>query len=121
MRRTRAPSWDRPAAALRWATLALALAWSATGGAAEPFTQGLLWQLDKPGARPSWVFGTLHSNDPRVTALPAPVAQALARARTFAMEISWSDFEDAYFFDAMQFDDGRRLAALVGEDAYRRL
>ncbi|HEV3238799.1 MAG TPA: TraB/GumN family protein [Casimicrobiaceae bacterium] len=121
MRRTRTPSWNPPATALRWAALALALAWSAAGRAAEPFAQGLLWQLDKPGARPSWVFGTLHSNDPRVIALPAPVARAFAHARTLAMEISWSDFEDAYFFDAMQFDDGRRLAALIGEEAYFQL
>jgi uncharacterized protein YbaP (TraB family) len=108
-------------ATLRWAVLALALLAPIVGWASEPFAQGLLWRLDKPGVPTSWVFGTLHSNDPRVTALPVPVARAFAQARTFAMEIFWSEFEDAYFFDAMQFDDGRRLAPLLGDDTYARL
>ncbi len=83
--------------------------------------QGLLWRLDKPGIPSSWVFGTLHSNDPRVRILPVPVAHAFARARTFAMEIYWSETEDEHFYEAMQFDDDRRLAALVGDEVYSRL
>src|SRR5207244_5071853 len=101
--------------------LALIMAWAVASAAAEPFAQGLLWRLDKPGIPPSWVFGTLHSNDPRVRTLPAPVAQAFSRARTFAMEIYWSETEDEHFYEAMQFDDDRHLAALVGEEVYSRL
>ncbi|TMG87313.1 MAG: TraB/GumN family protein [Betaproteobacteria bacterium] len=97
------------------------IALSASNALAEPFHRGLLWQLDRPGALPSWVFGTLHSNDPRVTTLPAPVARAFARARTFAMEIYLSEFEEAGFFEAMQFDDNRRLAPLVGDETYAKL
>lgn len=99
----------------------LALASSVCVAAAEPFDRGLLWRLDKPGASPSWVYGTLHSSDPRVTALPPPVASALAAARTFAMEIYLTDVEAAAFFEASQFDDGRRLVPLLGEEAYARL
>lgn len=109
------------AAALGPAAVALALAWPLPGLAGEPFAHGLLWRIDRPGVPTSWVFGTLHSNDPRVTALPAKVAEALAKARTFAMEIVGSDFEDAYFFDAMQFDDGQALTSLLGADAYETL
>jgi len=101
--------------------LALIAALAVPSAAAEPFAQGLLWRLDKPGIPPSWVFGTLHSNDPRVRTLPAPVAHAFARARTFAMEIYWSETEDEHFYEAMQFDDDRRLAALVGDEVYSRL
>jgi uncharacterized protein YbaP (TraB family) len=45
----------------------------------------------------------------------------LAAARTFAMEIYLTDVEAAAFFDASQFDDGRRLAPLLGDEAYARL
>jgi uncharacterized protein YbaP (TraB family) len=89
--------------------------------AAQPFEHGLLWRLEKPGAAPSWVYGTFHSSDPRVTALPAPVAGAFAAARSFAMEIYLTDVEGAAFVEATQFDDGRRLAPLLGEEAYGRL
>jgi uncharacterized protein YbaP (TraB family) len=101
--------------------LASALIAIAPGAAAEPYARGLLWRVDRPGVSTSWVFGTLHSNDPRVRTLPEPVASAFSHARTFAMEIFWSEAGDAQFYEAMQFDDGRRLAPLLGNDAYAKL
>jgi uncharacterized protein len=94
-------------------TLALGVAATAARSAdvarVAPDAHGLLFRLEKAGVAPSHVFGTLHSGDPRVTALPAPVAQALAAARTFATEGRLSDGEIGSFFEAAQFDDGRRL------------
>ncbi len=75
-----------------------------------PFARGLLFRLDKPGVSPSFVFGTIHSADPRVTALPPPVAAAFRTARTFALETPLAGGEVARFFAAAQFDDGRRLS-----------
>ena len=108
-------------AALCRVALALVLALAAPCAESEPFAQGLLWRLDKPGVPASWVFGTLHSNDPRVRALPVPVARAFSHARTFAMEIYWSETGDEQFYEAMQFDDDRRLVSLVGDEVYSRL
>jgi len=88
---------------------------------AEPYDHGLLWRIDKPGVAPSYVFATLHSADPLVTALTPPVARAFASCRTFATEVYPSDVADARFFEAMQFDDGRRLEPLLGADGYSRL
>ena len=102
-------------------TLVLAALASTCALAAEPFGQGLLWRLDKPGVPSSWVYGTFHSSDPRVTALPIPVERAFAAARAFAMEIYLSEVEELGFFDAMQFDDQRRLEPLLGSEEYARL
>ncbi len=38
-----------------------------------PYTQGLLWKIESAGTPPSYLFGTIHSDDPRVIQLPAPV------------------------------------------------
>ena len=73
-------------------------------------SRGLLFRLERAGIAPSYVFGTLHSADPRVTELPAQVSRAFADARTFATEVRLSDGEIANFFEAAQFDDGRRLS-----------
>jgi len=89
---------------------AAALAVAAGAGIAAPFERGLLFRLERDGVAPSYVFGTLHSTDPRVTDLPRPVQSAFARARMFAPEIVLSDREIADFFEAAQFDDGRRLS-----------
>ena len=104
-----------------WLGAALFAALMASGAQAEPYDHGLLWRIDKPGVAPSYVFGTLHSADPRVTTLAPPVAQAFARSRTFATEVYLSDVADARFFEAMQFEDSRRLEPMLGADGYARL
>ena len=93
-----------------------------TGAAfCQSFDHGLLWRLDRPGIPPSYVFGTLHSADPRVTTLPPAVAHAFAACRTYAMEIQLTDADEVHFFEATQFDDGQRLESLLGTDDYAEL
>ncbi len=93
----------------------------ARGALPEPFAHGLLFRIDASGKPPSWVFGTLHSNDPRVTALPPPVINALAASRRLAPEtlLSRDDLPD--FAAAAQFDDARRLADYLDIDERARL
>jgi uncharacterized protein YbaP (TraB family) len=43
--------------------------------AKTPNGAGLLWKIEKEGAEPSFLFGTMHMTDPRVVTLP-PKAQA---------------------------------------------
>ena len=49
--------------------------------ASAPF----LWKVEGP--HPSWLFGTVHSDDPRVANLPASVTAALAASRSFHPEL----------------------------------
>ena len=88
---------------------ALVAATSALAASGEPFSRGLLYRIDKPGIAPSYVFGTVHSADARVTVLPRPVADAFGDAKTFALEIHLGEGDIAALFAAAQFDDGRRL------------
>lgn len=74
-----------------------------------PWSRNLLFRVDKPGVPPSYVFGTVHSGDPRVAAIASPVRDALAAARTVAMEIRLGEGDLAEFFEAAQFDDGRKI------------
>jgi len=97
------------------AACVLAAAWVAAtpalaaGEGREPFVRGLLFRLDKPGLPPSFVFGTMHSGDPRVTALPRAVTDAFGAVKTLAIENHLEDGEIDRFFAAAQFDDGRNL------------
>jgi uncharacterized protein len=49
---------------------------------------GLLWRMEKPGVQPSYLFGTMHSTDPRLDRQVARVLPLIARARSVAVEIS---------------------------------
>ncbi len=50
--------------------------------------QGLLWKIEHPGVAPSFLYGTMHMTDERLTTLPEPVYDALEKTRTVALEIS---------------------------------
>ncbi|RLQ89065.1 TraB/GumN family protein [Notoacmeibacter ruber] len=54
--------------------------------AATPNNKGLFWRIEKEGAAPSHLFGTIHTTDPRTLTLPKPVGAALDEADVFVME-----------------------------------
>ncbi len=47
---------------------------------------GLLWKIEKEGREPSFLFGTMHVTDPRVTKLPPAAQTAFDAAATVAIE-----------------------------------
>jgi uncharacterized protein YbaP (TraB family) len=91
-----------------------------TKAAAAParFSRGVLWRVSRPGVAASHVFGTIHIADPRVLLIPDPVMQALAQAKTYVMEIQIDPAVEVRFFEASQFEDGRRLEPMIGAEAY---
>jgi uncharacterized protein len=48
---------------------------------------GLLWKIEKPGVQPSYLFGTMHSTDPRLDRQVNRVRPIIARSRSVAVEI----------------------------------
>lgn len=51
-----------------------------------PNGEGIFWKIDKEGAAPSYLLGTMHVTDPRVMKMPAGAKEALARAATVVVE-----------------------------------
>lgn len=110
--------------AASFAAAAAALALAATAASAQPnkqpFSEGLLWRVSMAGVKDSFVFGTIHVADPRVTALARPVAEALAQSRTLATEQSADAIVDARVLELEQLGDGGRLEPLIGAAAFAR-
>ena len=46
----------------------------------------LLWKIQKDGVAPSYLFGTMHMTDPRVTSLTPAAAKAFDEAKTIVIE-----------------------------------
>ncbi|WP_299870355.1 TraB/GumN family protein [uncultured Hoeflea sp.] len=63
-----------------------ALAAARAEAASVPNGRGVLWKIEKTGIEPSWLFGTMHVTDPRVTAVPDPVRSALEVSDTVVIE-----------------------------------
>jgi uncharacterized protein YbaP (TraB family) len=90
-------------------------------GCTVPFTHGLLFRIDARGKPSSYVFGTLHSNDPRVARITPEVEAALLASRRLAPEIVMYQRELEEFFAAAQFDDARRLADYFDAETLSRI
>jgi uncharacterized protein YbaP (TraB family) len=86
-----------------------------------PYGAGLLFELRHPrGGAPSYVFGTIHSEDPRVLDLPPPVIAALAAADTLVLEVVPDAAALAAAAAAMRLAEGTRLSDLVAPELYQR-
>lgn len=66
-----------------------------------PNGSGLLWKVEKDGLAPSFLFGTMHMTDPRVTALPSGAQAAFDASTTVVIETT----------DVL--DQGKMMAALA--------
>ncbi len=84
------------------------------------YDKGLLWKIERAGAAPSYVFGTIHSEDARVLALPQPVQQAFDGARVYVMEAVLDDAAMMAMSNRMMFDDGRNLKQVLPAPLYAR-
>lgn len=87
---------------------------STTALAAEAFIEGRLWRVAKAGIPDSYVFGTIHIADTRVSAVPKAVEAALVRSRTLATELTVDTAAASRGFDPEEAADGQRLEALIG-------
>jgi uncharacterized protein YbaP (TraB family) len=84
-------------------------------------SSGLLWKIEQAGQTPSYIFGTIHVGDPRVTALPEPVRSALDSASSFSMEVVLDFAGIKTMTDAMFFGEGQSLSQVAGPQRYTML
>lgn len=91
----------------------------AAGHTAARYAKGLLWKIESAGIPPSYLFGTIHSDDARVTALPATVSRSLDGANRFVMEAVIDAEGLLRMAEIMYFNDGRTLEQVIGKKLYQ--
>lgn len=82
-------------------------------------SQGLLWKIEKSGQPASFLFGTVHSEDPRVLDLPDAVTQRLRSADVLVLEARLDQQAVAQSLSAMMFQDGRSLSEVLDPRLYQ--
>lgn len=89
-------------------------------------TEAVLWKVEKPSLPPSYLFGTMHLSDPRVSELPAAVKDAIAHSKSVALEVA--DLSDKAVAAAMTkaatlivYTDGKSLKAALTDDEYKQV
>ena len=82
--------------------------------------EGLLWRLSKQGGEPSFLYGTIHVADPKVTRLPALVRTHFNQAKALALELDMNAEALAELQQAMFYRNGRTLADDLSPVLFRR-
>ena len=98
------------------ATLLFCMLWPVR--AATDRDHGLLWEIRAEGASPSYLFGTIHAEDPEVLRLAAPVQRAFDAADTVVLEIMLDMEAMLYSGTAMLMMDGRRLSDILDRSLF---
>ena len=91
---------------------------SAVSESASRYTKGLLWKIESPGATANYLFGTIHSDDARVIALPEVVARSLDASGRFVMEAIVDGEALVRMAEVMFFNDERTLEQVIGNKLY---
>lgn len=86
----------------------------------EDFTRGLLWKIEPKGVAPSYLFGTFHTSDPRITTLPCPVEEVFTRTASYTMEVIANGAGITSMAEAMYFSEGKKLKDVLGEALYQQ-
>lgn len=89
--------------------------WSLGASAAVDTNRGLLWRIERAGSTVGYLFGTVHSDDPRVLALPEPVERAFDDSDTVVLETGIDDDATQAAAQAMFLPPGDTLAKHLGE------
>lgn len=101
-----------------FSALLLLLFWSTAQ--ATTFSQGLLWKIERPGQAPSYVFGTMHTEDPRVLNLPQAVQGVFDSTSTYVMEALLDESALLAMTSTMLFSDGRSLKEVLPPPTYAK-
>lgn len=100
------------------ASLALSSSHAGHGNELKVFGKGILWRIDAPGIEPSYLFGTIHSDDPRVTKLPKPVTQAFNVSPQLVIELAMTQEGLLTMSQAMFLPEHESLQNILGIKLY---
>lgn len=87
----------------------------------RPFDEGRLWKVSRDDVPPSYIFGTMHSRDPRILYLPGAVMQVFIASSTAIFETSLKDDELGRNRQQLLLNPGDSLKEHIGADRFNRL
>ncbi len=93
--------------------------------ASSAFTKGLLWKIESNytqlnKTKPSHIFGTMHTEDPRVVLMPAVIKKTFESASSFTLEVKLDSQVALDTISMMTLKDGRNLKTILGESLYAK-
>lgn len=82
---------------------------------------GLLWQIEKSGMTPSYLLGTIHSEDQRVTQLPDAINSRFEKADSVSLELLMDIPTILKSADAMFFKGEESLEQVIDKALFDKI
>lgn len=92
----------------------LGLIWAGPVRAGD-LSRGLLWEIKRDNSAVNYVYGTIHSDDPRALALLEAAMPYMEACTTVTTEVILDAESARQSAHAMMLSDGRTLRATIGE------
>ena len=80
---------------------------------------GLCWRIAGAAAEPSYILGTMHSEDPRIVNLPAGVERLFRAARSFTDEVDMNEASLLQVSQRMFYADDTTLSSRIDARLYK--
>jgi uncharacterized protein YbaP (TraB family) len=90
---------------LRTGLLLLVLTSCRPAAAETPYSDARFWRIERDGAAPSFILGTMHVTDPEVTALSPEIKRAFDGSQALAVELTMDAATQAVLQGAMRSED----------------
>lgn len=88
---------------------------------AQQFDSGLLWKIDNGSSNPSFLFGTMHVEDPRITELPGPVLETFNNSTSLTTEALLDLEQMLQAGTELLLMDGSSLQGLIGAELFGKI
>ena len=82
--------------------------------------QGVLWRIEGAAHQPSYLLGTIHSDDPRVTNVPSDVMRVFQQADSFSGEVKMDLASMMQASEATLLPVGESLDQLIDSSLYQQ-
>ncbi len=84
-----------------------------------PFKKGLLFEVAKLGEKPSWILGTIHSDDKRIMTIPEIILKKLDKSIAFLLEIDFEAPLTKSIQEYMYYPEGKTLQEVLTPELYQ--
>ncbi|MFO8025015.1 TraB/GumN family protein [Thiohalophilus sp.] len=82
--------------------------------------QGILWEVIPESGQTSYLLGTIHSEDPRVTRLPDPIQKTFDQSKIFCAEMKMDATTQIRMSQGMMYLDGQKLDEQIEPELYEK-
>ena len=84
------------------------------------YSRGLLWRVESQSGLQSYLYGTIHLSDPRVTEVAEPIQAAIRASKRFVMEVLLDSDASFTMSQAMVLPARQALGDLIGSELLLR-